>query len=324
MRFERKGAPAPRVMAKRKIFTTALLVVVVLSGIVFIAVHYLSRASEGCAQANERYSAAERHYEQESTAALEVLNFLNDENSYGYAATDDGKNQIDAVRQILNERSDQEQDGCTSGFGASELTAAADALENQAIKLHNATATLTEGVLVHAAPLIGEEAAESQRKITEAIESARENVSKANNVEGFGQIDGSLEILMNAQRLVDSPTEIPEVPDSLGSLDDLRAANLALKQMDEIRAEAEQYASELVQVVGNYADVLGEDSTEATSAGAEGIESCNDIVVVGRQCTEFSEIQYLASNGWDVNSAWNDAIASGCAHISATDNACAP
>ncbi|MDU5569199.1 hypothetical protein [Actinomyces sp.] len=316
-------------MKTGKILVSALLVAALVFGFGFIAYHYLTKSQNSCAEATEDHAAAVKQYETEAVKARELLNFFNDENSFGYSTSDEATPLIKATREALSE-APKAIATCSSAADAKAITRATREAKEHTKILTESVQKLTEGVLNYAAPLISEKNGEYRTAITEALASAKASLAKANTSEGYGKVKGSLNLLMGAQRLVDSPPEIPEVPSELKSLDDLRAANATLDRISEIKSNAEHYSTALKGSIDKYSDELDkkkeemkkEEEAKKRREEAEQKSSCNDIIVVGKQCTNYTEIQYLASNGWDPDSAIQDAQSEGCASIKPDSNPC--
>lgn len=316
-------------MKTGKILLSALLVAALVLGFGFIAFHYLTKSQNSCAEASEDHAAAVEQYETEAAKARELLNFFNDENSFGYSTSDEATPLIKATREALNEAPGPVA-ACSSAADAKAITRTAHDVEARTKTLIESVQKLTEGVLNHAAPLVSEKNGEYRTAITEALASAKASLAKANSSEGYGKVEGSLNLLMDAQRLVDSPPEIPEVPSELNSIADLRTANATLDRISEIKSNAEHYSSALKGSIDKYNDELDKkkeeqkknDEAKKRREEEERKSTCNDIIVVGKQCTNYKEIQYLSSNGWDLDSAIQDAQSQGCANIKPDSNPC--
>ncbi|MDO5035104.1 MAG: hypothetical protein Q4E01_06965 [Actinomycetaceae bacterium] len=313
-------------MPTGKLLAVLALIAAVIVGAAFIVLHYVGQAAESCSQASERYTTAAEGYVVEEAAARSALNFFSDENSFGYAQSEEGAAQIAKLRDLLANKPADYSEGCSSGVGADALEEAAVALEQESAELHKMVADITVSALEFAAPVIGEQQAMASRAITDAVESAKANIAKADNHVGFGQVNGSLDLMMNAQRLVDSPPQLPEVPSTLSSLDDLRAASAALDQMSEIRSNAEHSASALKEAVDKYSVSYerqkAEEEQRRLKEEAERRANCNDVIVKASDCTNFAEIHYLSSNGWTLQTALEDANGAGCKVIQQDDNPC--
>lgn len=316
-------------MKTGKILVSTLLAAALVLGFGSMAFHYLTKSQKSCAEANKQHAATVKQYEIEAAKARELLNFFNDENTFGYSTSDEAATPLQATRDALN-KTPSTAGNCSSDADAKTISDTARETEEATKILSESVQQLTEGVLTHAAPLISEKDGEHRAAITKALASAKSSLAKANSSGGYGKVEGSLSLLMEAQRLVDSPPETPEVPNELNSLDDLRAANAALDRMSEIRSNAEHYSAALKGSVDKYSDELEKKKEEQKKADEakkrrqeeERRSACNDIVVVGKQCSNGAEIHYLASNGWDTNSAIQDAQSEGCASITPDSNPC--
>lgn len=335
-----------QIMAKGKVLIALLVgATIIVVGLAVAAILIAGNASAACEEARDKFNSSKSELDAEAAQAHTLLNFLNDENSYGYADTDEGSRQVQALRDAISNAQEVEISNCSTKSQARKLTGDADSISEDAAAFAATRQQLTDGLIAHATPLIKEKSDEYTKQIADSRDVAKKSITKANDSEGYGQVDGSLNLLMDAQKMLDSKEELPAIPEEIKSLDDLRAANSALGKMAEVASSSKHSASALQESIDKYADELAKkraeekrkqeleeqrkkerEEAEKKSKEAENKSSndgtCNDIVVYAKQCTSYAEVHYLASNGWSVADALAAAHDAGCQSISQTSNPC--
>ncbi|HHT40560.1 MAG TPA: hypothetical protein GX000_02805 [Actinomyces sp.] len=338
-------------MAKGKVLVAFLVgAVVVVAGLAIGAIFVAGNASAACEEARNKFNSSKSELDAETAQAHTLLNFLNDENSYGYAETDEGARNIQALRDAISNAQGLEVSNCSTKAQAEKISSDADSISEDVAEFNATQQRLADGLIAHAAPQIKEKSDAYNKTIAESREVAKTSITKANDSEGYGQVDGSLNLLLEAQKALDSKEELPTVPEEIKSIEDLRNANSALDRLAEVASSTEHSASALKESIDKYAGELAkkkaeekakkeaEEKRKAEQEKAEkdrkeaerrsnqnsnsGGGTCNDIVVYAEQCTNHAVIHYLASNGWSVNDAWAAAQEAGCKKIQQTSNPC--
>ncbi|MDO5049775.1 MAG: hypothetical protein Q4D87_07830 [Actinomycetaceae bacterium] len=314
-------------MFKGKVLVALLVgAVVAVLGMAFAAIFIVGNSGQACAEARERFETSKEQLEGEATRARTTLNYLNDENSFGYQETEEGSRLIASLRDAVSAIQNLEASECSSRIQAEKLSDDANLINEDAARLADTNRQVTEGLIVHASGKITETANGHLKKIEESRKVAAESLAKAHDSEGYGQVDGSLELLMNAQHMVDSQEAPPTIPTEIATIEDLRAASTALDKLAEQASGAEHSAQALKQSIDKYAGELekqlAQQKAEEEAAQQQEDAGCTDVIVVAEQCTSYELVHYLASNGWSVGEAIADAQAENCQRIAPAPNPC--